>query len=943
MALALADAETEQVEQSAQVEQTDPSILTLEAGENLVGWVDAPQSVEALLRQVPAIASVRAWDPLLQAFYEPDTLRPGEGFIFVLPEGERARWQRPLTPVKSRVTLRRGRNLVAWLGPDDWTIERVTQGIGAALVQAEWQAARYVPGAGPRLASQPTLKRGDALWLELSRTVSWLQPAGVMPTLRFTGEVSAELQAVVERDALDVMNYFAAEFGVQVDGSLLTVYVASDLTSLIGALEQDGRGTNVHLTWYRSGGWANPSGYIVVKLAHWQSQEAELNRSDTVDPHYTYGRYVMAHELFHAVQYQTKGGTAAASWLVEGTADWVEARLRQRDHASAMDTELAGQRRSALKRTAPPLDHTELNTEGWHYTLGALASDQLVQRSGPDALLEFWRALRPQALGPLGRWRSTPPWQSVFADVFGLTLDDFYQRFASWRSTLAPITFRGRVIGPDGEGLPYVEVTTRSKQLENSHTSYSHVESLYTDADGSFLLTSAAVGELILGVNLDDACTMYYSARGMVAELGQADALSTVHVNGEHPQALRLQITDQMCVWRVSGRLLDAGGKAIADVWVGAHSDGAYESSKTDAEGVFSITLPIAGEYRLSTSIDGCSVYYRAGSATGKYNAAEMLKLAGADITGLRFQLASGICELRIAGRVLDANGSPVADVWVSATGDGDAGSGGGRTDSDGSFTFTVSSAGEYRLRVSIDGCGVYYRAGSATGKRDAAEMLKLTGADITGLRFQLASGMCELRIAGRVLEANGSRVAGIWVNANSDAGYGGGRIDSDGSFTLTVPSAGLYRLHISIDGCDVYYRAGSATGKRDAAEMLKLTGADITGLRFQLASGMCELRIAGRVLEANGSPVAGVWVYANGDAGYGSGQTDSDGSFTLTVPSAGLYRLYTWLSASDCIVYLGVRGPVRSSGSALLLRVSNRDVAEIEFRLPDNPSTFCS
>ena len=107
---------------------------------------------------------------------------------------------------------------------------------------------------------------------------------------------------------------------------------------------------------------------------------------------------------------------------------------------------LAGNRNSASSAEAPPLNHTERKVGTWHYTLGALASHRLALRSGKQALVEFWRALLPESLGPLGRWQSNPPWQDVFQDVFGFSVEGFYSEFAEWRGNLAPLVVRGHVL-----------------------------------------------------------------------------------------------------------------------------------------------------------------------------------------------------------------------------------------------------------------------------------------------------------------------------------------------------------------------------------------------------------------------------------------------------------------------------------------------------------------
>ena len=378
-------------------EPVDPAVVILEPGENLVGWLGEPLLVDHLMRQFPTIESVSTWEPLTAEFYEPTSLLAGQGYVVTLSGAESVQWRRPMTPVKGKVTLERGRNLVTWLGPGGWTIDRVAKGIGRALVKAEWGHHQY--WKGDSADHFPTVQRGEALWIEVSRRVNWLQPAGVMPTIKFAGEAPADLKSVVRGDSVDVMNHFAKEFSLQPDGSILTVYVAASLDALLDQFELDGRATaGVPKLWYDAGGWANSDGHIVLKLEQWQPDN-RTNESG-VYGEFKVGRGVMAHEYYHAIQQQLSS-TNAAEWLVEGGADWARAGIRRRDAETSVEVELAGWRRTVASSNAPPLDHAERRVENWQYTLGALASHQLALRSGEQSLIEFWRALLPEPLGPL--------------------------------------------------------------------------------------------------------------------------------------------------------------------------------------------------------------------------------------------------------------------------------------------------------------------------------------------------------------------------------------------------------------------------------------------------------------------------------------------------------------------------------------------------------------
>ncbi|MXZ88512.1 MAG: carboxypeptidase regulatory-like domain-containing protein [Dehalococcoidia bacterium] len=801
-------------------EPVDPGVVVLEPGENLVGWLGAPLPVERLTTQFPPIETVRAWEPLSGKFYEPASLLPGQSYVFTVSGTESLQWRRPMTPVKSRVMLERGRNLVAWMGPDGWTIRQVARGIGRALVRAEWDHHEYLPVDAAVADPTLTVQRGDALWIEVRRRVNWLQPAGVMPPIVFAGEAPEPLQTAVRRDSVDVMNHFADEFGVQPDGSILTVYVATDPESLTEALERDGRETSgIYDSWYTSGGWADPSGYIVLKLEQWQPDE------QGVYGEYTLGRGVLAHEYYHAIQ-QQMSSTDAAQWLVEGGADWAEAGVRRRDAASSLVEELADNRQSMLSGDAPPLDHAERSVDLWHYTLGALASDRLAQRSGADALLEFWRQLLPQPLGPLGRWQSRPPWQSVFRSVFGLSVDFFYAEFASWRASLAPASIRGRVVGPDGAGLPYVRITGLSPRLADDQ--YDWFEA-YTDQSGAFEL-AATGGGVQLGVDLG-GCELYYSASGLVPRRDDAELLSLA---GADSRGLVLSLKRDHCVWQLAGVLVDHAGEPLGDTRVHAHGEGISVSAQTERGGSFAITVPVNGSYRLNVLVNSCWVYYRQGEAPGSWQEASQLQVEDHDIAGLRFQLTEGLCSTKIAGRLLDADGAGIPHAWVHASSE-DGWSASARAESDGTFVIFVPGPGQYRINTSIDGCHIFYRRGAATGFHQQATQIRVSDSDVTDVSLQLAAGMCERKIRGTLLNADGTPRSGVLVYAHGLHGSSGiATSDVDGSFAIAVPERGAYRLSTYVSGCWIYH---SSRGPTDwtGARQIRVSGTHVSGIEFRL------------------------------------------------------------------------------------------------------------
>ena len=274
--------------------------------------------------------------------------------------------------------------------------------------------------------------------------------------------------------------------------------------------------------------------------------------------------------------------------------------------------------------------------------------------------------------------------------------------------------------------------------------------------------------------------------------------------------SIRVEIGGGVCVYQIAGAVANADGNGIPNTRVQAAGDDSGAGAQTAADGTFTITVPSAGSYILSMNIDGCTVYYSTGGATGIRNEAVQVQVSDSDVEGLRFQLSGGVCSTTISGQLLDADGNGIPNTRVQAAGDdswADA-----QTAADGTFTITVPSAGSYRLSMNIDGCAAYYRPDGATGSRNEATQVQVSDSDVEELRFQLSGGVCSTTISGQLLDAEGNGIPNTWVSAGGDGARVSAQTAADGTFTITVPSAGSYILSMNIDGCTVYYSTGGAT-----------------------------------------------------------------------------------------------------------------------------------
>ncbi|MDE2987821.1 MAG: hypothetical protein OXT70_07180 [Chloroflexota bacterium] len=190
--------------------------ITLQPGDNFVGWVDESITLDELLAQLPGIERVSTWVAVEQreivAVMQENgtwsgplqTLKPGSAYVIRLGGTLPVEWTRPIVPVAGLIELRTGENWAAWLGPDGWTIADVAKGIGAFLSEIRLGDHVYDPSDPETANARQTVSRGDPLVVTVRRGVNWLQPTYVLPKLIFAGSVHQETRNDAKRDLADM-------------------------------------------------------------------------------------------------------------------------------------------------------------------------------------------------------------------------------------------------------------------------------------------------------------------------------------------------------------------------------------------------------------------------------------------------------------------------------------------------------------------------------------------------------------------------------------------------------------------------------------------------------------------------------------------------------------------------------------------------------------------
>jgi len=879
---------------NAQEPPESQTATRLEPGINLVGWVGEPTSTSQLFREIPQLESVWAWDAELDDWViagrnAPEWLgglgrvQAGTGLRLILGGEEPFLWGRSTEPTRGLVELRTGWNLVAWSGADGAPIEQVAKGIGWSLRELRrWNAAnqQWATWTSPERSAQliatsatdqattdeetepVTVQRGEALWVNTARSVNWLQPTDILPRLVFPGGASDELQARVREDLEAVLSFYGQQYGIQADPDF-TVYVAKDVDALIQAKRDevyisDAGSARIRGLWGIAEGWGHHS-EIVVKQASWPE---DLSISDIPR-----ARYLLTHEYFHVLQWHLSGRWFDGDWLIEGAADWAVGEHQVLDGEQTLE-DLREQTQLKISSRAPTLRSTEFDNATWEYTLGWLAVDHLAAIAGSASWLEFWRQLLPTEIGPHGRWTATPDWRSVFEEVFGVSRRSFYADFDARQQEQATANgrvasssdgdvrwIRGRIT--DESGAPASRMFVSAVRLEGQ-TDVDEYQQAETDADGAFAVKASKDGSYRIWVDIADhyRCIRHFSGNSELTE--ELDEAQPVVVDGSDVQGVDIQLPPDTCRWQIRGQVVDDASEPLAGVSVTAcptEGGACARRDSTTHDGSFTVLAPTAGEYRLRLHLaDGCTIYYRSGKPTLNFNEATLIRIADRDVSGLQLQVPSDLCNRRVTGsiegieRFLHLDGGTWVTICQVVSTQCRA-SGSRELVRNGPFAIAVPAAGSYQIEYRLgnySSCFLYHGPTGLTSNTAEAMRFDAGDRDVRIGYRQVPNTMCAYQISGTIVDTDGAPLIETWLwaceRANDKcASSTFGWTDSDGSFAITVPVNGAYRLRFSLDGCTVYLGRDGLTSNVGDAWLIRVDGRDVQVSQRQVPAGLCR------------------------------------------------------------------------------------------------------
>ena len=783
------------------------TVTRLEPGLNLVGWVGETTPVSQLFREIPRLEAIWAWDAELRDWIvaapgAPEWLgglgrvTAGMGLRMQLGGDQPYLWRRSTEPTRGLVKLRTGWNLVAWSGADGAAIGDVVKGIGWSLrTVRRWDAAnqQWVTWTSPERSAQVLANTGadqgrgdeEAEAVSIRRGEAfWIEVARAVNWLQPT-EILPRLvfpggaSTALQarvREDLQAVLSFYRDQYGIQADPDFTVYVAKDVDALIQAYRDDGEEVDEADEASRRALWDRAAGWAGSGIVVKQSQWPD----DLSDGEIAWGRYVVTHEYFHILQGQLSGtgtGTTGTAWLVEGTANWVDDEHKVFDGELTRE-ELHNTLLSAITNNTPTLRSTENGNRTWHYTLGWLATDRITSDVGPDSPIEFWRALASTESGPHGRWTSAVDWRTALHQVSGQTASEFYVDFNVW----------------------LFEQAAANPATANSY-------------DGNWI-------------------------RGRVTDEDD-NPVAGVFVN-----AIRVE---------------------------GETSVGWNQRAETAADGTFAVRAPEGGDYRLSVDINDCTRYYRNGQLINDGNQwddlyqARPIKVGQSDVSDINIQLPQNVCRGQIRGRVVGTNDEPLAGLGILACRPQMCHTGYAigtvvldgaspdvsfavqyvATTPDGSFTVTPGLLGVYLRLVLNDTCSAWYTSTGLTSDRGMAATIAVDNGDSKEVSIQVPSWMCRWQIRGRVAQADGRPLADTYISACLEVDGDcvsrlGGDTDDNGSFAITVPAEGDYRLWFDREGCTVHFRSGGFTTNWQERSIVRVEGRDARLDLRQIPVGMC-------------------------------------------------------------------------------------------------------
>ena len=346
---------------------------------------------------------------------------------------------------------------------------------------------------------------------------------------------------------------------------------------------------------------------------------------------------------------------------------------------------------------------------------------------------------------------------------------------------------------------------------------------------------------------------------------------------------------------KLTGVVLDPERRPVAGAKVIAGSDpSSWEvdraSARTDEKGQFTLVSVPLGAIRVHAEANG---FVRSESLRLEVSAASV-------VPNVELALTRGGV---VRGVVTDADGKPAAAWSVRVDGVGEDYDKSTRTDAEGKFSFEAVPPGRYRVtarasddKMNFAALGADFERGVDPGLQRVVDLRDGQSVDVSLGRTPRA----VVRLRGHVRGASegallsARRAAGASDFAASRFRRGVGLPDADSPDVVKVAADGAYEITLSSPGA---WRVTIQSGDKTHEFLVEVPSVAEFERDFALPSG----RVRGRVVNAEGEPVAGMAVRLHSGlpaAAYSRGtdvvDTGSDGTFAFESLEDGTYSLRT-------------------------------------------------
>ena len=242
--------------------------------------------------------------------------------------------------------------------------------------------------------------------------------------------------------------------------------------------------------------------------------------------------------------------------------------------------------------------------------------------------------------------------------------------------------------------------------------------------------------------------------------------------------------------------------------------------------------------------------------------------------------------------------------------------------------------------------------------RTDEKELLMRSPFIAAGLGSGLvpSAAAAESRVRGSVAGPDESAIEGVRLSLVSEDFWTWAATGADGTFEIAVPDDSLGSAVVSVHANETaacrwlgyYDDSGGLTASQHHAELLSVSGSDISGVNITLPASpdeMCrgQRTITGTVLDPNAEPVEEVWV--GNYSALGWTLTGADGTFELLLPEGTSGPSVLVVEARQCghLGYYSSDGFTTHYDLAATFWVGGVDPTGLVITLPDSVDELCA